>query len=110
MLGNTLGALVTLFGFFGVGAVVCAIVWSLFAWSGRWYDWLLSFVTPLGLASITTFMAWLVRRQQILLQKSPKREARCALAPRPEPQPATHSVRAVAGDYFNDCQRDFGVT
>src|SRR5262245_37778109 len=48
MLGNVLGALVALFGLFGVGAVVCAIVWTLFAWSGRWYDWLLSFVTPLG--------------------------------------------------------------
>jgi hypothetical protein len=57
MLGNVLGALVALFGLFGVGAVVCAIVWVLFAWSGRWYNWLLSFVTPLGLASITTFMA-----------------------------------------------------
>ncbi len=53
MLGNVLGALVALFGLFGVGAVVCAIVWVLFAWSGRWYDWLLSFVIPLGLASIT---------------------------------------------------------
>jgi hypothetical protein len=32
---------------------------SLFAWGGRSYDWLLSFVAPLGLASITTFMGWL---------------------------------------------------
>jgi len=48
MLGNALGALVALFGLFGVGAVVSAIVWTLFAWSGRWYDWLLSFVTPSG--------------------------------------------------------------
>ena len=39
---------------------VCAIVWTLFAWSGRWYDWLLSFVTPLGLASITTCVGWLL--------------------------------------------------
>ena len=38
MLGNALGALVALVGLFGVGAVVCAIVWTLFAWSGRWYD------------------------------------------------------------------------
>jgi hypothetical protein len=60
MLGNVLGALVALFGLFGVGAVVCAIVWVLFAWSGRWYNWLLSFVAPLGLASITTFMGWLL--------------------------------------------------
>jgi hypothetical protein len=60
MLGNVLGVLVALFGLFGVGAVVCAIVWVLFAWSGRWYNWLLSFVTPLGLASITTFMGWLL--------------------------------------------------
>src|SRR6516164_6048142 len=58
MLGNVLGALVALFGLFGVGAVVCAIVWTFFAWSGRWYDWLLSFVTPLGLASITTCVGW----------------------------------------------------
>src|SRR5262245_37347768 len=48
MLGNALGALVALLGLFGVSAVVCAIVWTLCAWSGRWYDWLLSFVTPLG--------------------------------------------------------------
>ena len=39
-----LAALVALFGLFGVGAVVCAIVWTFFAWNGRWYDWLLSFV------------------------------------------------------------------
>ena len=32
MLGNALGALVALFGLFGAGAVVCAIVWTLFAW------------------------------------------------------------------------------
>ena len=56
MLGNVLGALVALFGLFGVGAVV----WVLFAWSGRWYNWLLSFVTPLGLASITTCAGWLL--------------------------------------------------
>ena len=37
-----------------------SIVWTLFAWSGRWYDWLLSFVTPLGLASITTCAGWLL--------------------------------------------------
>jgi hypothetical protein len=37
--GNALGALVALLGLFGVGAVVCAIVWTLFAWSGRWFDW-----------------------------------------------------------------------
>ena len=60
MLGNALGALVALFGLFGVSAVVCAIVWTFFAWSGRWYDWLLSFVTPLGLASITTCAGWLL--------------------------------------------------
>ena len=60
MLGNAVGALVALFGLFGVGAVVCAIVWSLFAWSGRWYDWLLSLVAPLGLASITTCVGWLL--------------------------------------------------
>jgi hypothetical protein len=52
MLANAVGTLVTLFGLFGVGAIVCAIVWTLFAWGGRCYDWLLSFVTPLGLASI----------------------------------------------------------
>jgi hypothetical protein len=28
MLGNALGALVALLGLFGVGAVVCAIVWT----------------------------------------------------------------------------------
>src|SRR5262249_46097083 len=60
MLGNALGALVALLGLFGVGAVVCAIVWTLFAWSGRWFDWLLSFVPPLRLASITTCAGWLV--------------------------------------------------
>jgi|SRR5215831_15706585 len=38
MLGHVLGALVALFGLFGVGAVVSAIVWTLFAWSGRWYE------------------------------------------------------------------------
>ncbi len=59
MLGNALGALVALFGLFAVGAVGCAIVWTIFAWSGRRQDWLLSFVTPLGLASIATFMGWL---------------------------------------------------
>ena len=56
MLGNALGALVALFGLFGVSA----IVWTLFAWSGRWYDWLLTFVAPLGLASITTCVGWLL--------------------------------------------------
>jgi hypothetical protein len=55
MLGNALGALVALLGLFGVGAVVCAIVWTLFAWSG-----LLSFVPALGLASITTCAGWLL--------------------------------------------------
>src|SRR5262249_33636947 len=60
MLGNALGALVALLGLFGVSAVVCAIVWTLCAWSGRWYDWLLSFVTPLGLASITTCLGCLL--------------------------------------------------
>jgi hypothetical protein len=60
MLGNALGALVALLGLFGVGAVVCAIVWTLFAWSGRWFDWLLSFVPPLGLASITTCVGLLL--------------------------------------------------
>ena len=60
MLGNAVGALVALFGLFGVSAVVCAIVWTLAAWSGRWYDWLLSFVAPLGLASITTCAGWLL--------------------------------------------------
>ena len=60
MLGNILGALVALFGLFGVGAVVCAIVWTLFARRGRWYDWLLSFVTPLGLASITACVGWVL--------------------------------------------------
>jgi hypothetical protein len=59
MLGNPLEALVALFGLVGVGAVVCAIVWSLFASGGRSYDWLLSFVAPLGLASISTFIGWL---------------------------------------------------
>jgi len=59
MLGNALGVLVAQLGLFGVGAVVCAIVWTLFAWSGRWYDWLLSFVTPLGLASLATLTGWL---------------------------------------------------
>jgi hypothetical protein len=59
MLGNALGALVTLFGLFGVGAVVCAVVWTLFAWGGRQLDWLLSFVTPLGLASLATLTGWL---------------------------------------------------
>jgi hypothetical protein len=39
---------VALLGLFGVGAVVCAIVWTLFAWSGRWYDWLLTFVARSG--------------------------------------------------------------
>jgi hypothetical protein len=40
------------------GAVVA---WPLTAGSqGRWYDWLLSFVTPLGLASITTCAGWLL--------------------------------------------------
>ena len=51
---------VPLGGPLGVGAVVWAILWTLFAWSGRWYDWLLSFVTPLGLASITTCTCWLL--------------------------------------------------
>jgi hypothetical protein len=60
MLGNAAGALVVLFGLFGIGAVVCGIVWTLFAWSGRWYDWLLSFVAPLGFASITTCVGWLL--------------------------------------------------
>jgi hypothetical protein len=60
MLGNALGAVVALLGLFGVGAVICAMVWTLFAWSGRWYDWLLSYVTPLGLASITTCAGWLL--------------------------------------------------
>jgi len=61
MLGNAVGALVALFGLFGVGAVVCAIVCTLFvAWSGRWYDWLLTFVAPLELASITTCVGWLL--------------------------------------------------
>jgi hypothetical protein len=60
MLGNAAGALVALFGLFGVCAVVCGIVWTLFAWSGRWYDWLLSFVAPLGFASITTCVGWLL--------------------------------------------------
>jgi hypothetical protein len=60
MLGNALEALVALFSLFGVGAVVCAIVWTLFAWGGRSYDWLLSFVAPLGLASISTFIGWLI--------------------------------------------------
>ena len=58
MLGNAVGALVALFGLFGVSAVACAIVWTLFAWSGRWYDWLLTSVAPLGLASITTCVGW----------------------------------------------------
>jgi hypothetical protein len=60
MLGNALGALVALFGLFTVGAVGCAIVWTIFAWSGRRHDWLLSSVTPLGFASIATFMGWLI--------------------------------------------------
>jgi len=60
MLGNSRGALVALFGLFAVGAVVCAIVWTIFAWSARQHDWLLSFVTPLGLASITTCAGWLL--------------------------------------------------
>jgi hypothetical protein len=59
MLGNALGALVALFGLFAVGAVGCAIVWTIFAWSGRRQDWLLSFVTPLGLASVATLTVWL---------------------------------------------------
>src|SRR5215472_8908825 len=37
-----------------------SVLWTLFAWSGRCYDWLLSFVTPLGLASITTCAGWLL--------------------------------------------------
>jgi hypothetical protein len=37
-----------------------AIVWTFFAWNGRWYDWLLSFVPPLGLASTTTCAGWLL--------------------------------------------------
>jgi hypothetical protein len=59
MLGNALGALVALFVAFAVGAVVCAIVWTIFAWSGRRHDWLLSFVAPLGLASLATLTGWL---------------------------------------------------
>ena len=51
MLGNALGVLVALFGLFAVGAFGSAIVWTMFAWIGRRHDWLLSFVTPLGLAS-----------------------------------------------------------
>jgi hypothetical protein len=58
MLGTALGALVALFGLFAVGAVV-AIVWTIFAWSGRRHDWLLSFLTPLGLASLATLTGWL---------------------------------------------------
>jgi hypothetical protein len=60
MLGNVLEALVALFGLFAVGAVVCGIVWVILVWAGRRHDWLLSFVTPLGFASIATFMTWLV--------------------------------------------------
>ena len=59
MLGNALGVLVAQLGLFGVGAVVCAIVWTIFAWSGRRHDWLLSFLTPLGLASLATLTRWL---------------------------------------------------
>jgi hypothetical protein len=59
MLGNALGALVALFVAFAVGAVVCAIVWTIFAWSGRRHDSLLSFGPPLGLASLATLTGWL---------------------------------------------------
>jgi len=54
-----LGALVALFGLFAVGAVLCAIVWTIFAWGGRHHDWLLTFVTPLGLASLAILTGWL---------------------------------------------------
>jgi hypothetical protein len=54
-----LGALVALFGLFAVGAVICSIVWTISAWSGRRHDWLLAFVTPLGLASLATLTGWL---------------------------------------------------
>ena len=59
MLGNSLEALVALFGLFAVGAFVCAIVWTIFAWSGHRHDWLLSFIPPLGLASLATISGWL---------------------------------------------------
>jgi hypothetical protein len=37
-MGKALGALGALFGLFGLGAVVCAIVWTLFASTGRQLD------------------------------------------------------------------------
>jgi hypothetical protein len=54
-----LEALVALFGLFAVGAVLCAIVWTIFAWGGRRRDGLLTFVTPLGLASLAILTGWL---------------------------------------------------
>jgi hypothetical protein len=60
MLGNAPEALVALFGLFGVGAVVCAIVWTLSSLGvdGRTTGFFLS-SPPLGLASISTFIGWL---------------------------------------------------
>jgi len=57
-----LGALVALFGLFAVGAVLRAIVWTIFAWGGRRRDGLLTFVTPLGIASLATLTGWLFGR------------------------------------------------